>query len=75
MFVIIAFLRNLQPSPKTAIKNPVLPRTRKIGIVRTKYFKAFQITYYLPIRKAFKLCCNCSSQHIFTYQTENKHIA
>lgn len=53
MFDDIAFLRNLQPSPKSAIENPVLPRTRKISIVGTKYFKAFQITYYLPIRKNF----------------------
>lgn len=73
MFDDIAFVRNLQPNPKTAIKNPVLPRTRKISTVGAKYFKAFQMTYYLPIKKTFKLCCNFSSQHIFTYQTENKH--
>lgn len=70
----ITFLRNLLPSPKTAIKNPVLSGTRKISIVGTKYFKTFQITYYLPIRKTFISCCSCSLQHIFTYQTENKHI-
>lgn len=62
----MTFLRTLQPSPKTAIKIPVLSRICKISIVGTKYFKIFQITYYLPNRKTFILCCSFSSQQNFT---------